>query len=106
MPSFTFCTDWFRAAMLAFRPLAMARPAASSAPLLMREPEDSWKRGFCRLVLVMLTWFCAISEEMLLIMLTDMLVLLFGGPIRDPWIVGSLDRLLSLPDLSFFFSPS
>src|SRR5258708_15808833 len=102
MPSFTFCTDWFRAAMLAFRPLAMARPAASSAPLLMREPEDSWKRVFCRLVLVMLTWFCAINEEMLLSMLTDMVVLLFGGPIRDRWIVGSAD--FGSGPVCFYFS--
>ena len=40
-PLFTFCSDWVRAVTLAWRPLAIARPAASSAPVLMREPEDS-----------------------------------------------------------------
>jgi hypothetical protein len=40
MPSVAFSPDWVRAVMLASRPLAMARPAASSEPELIFYPED------------------------------------------------------------------
>src|SRR5579875_1360566 len=53
-PSVAFVEDWARAAELAARPFASDRPAASSAPELMRDPEDSWVSVFCRLDCV---WF-------------------------------------------------
>ncbi len=58
-PELTLAPDWVRAETLACRPLATARPAASSAPELMREPEDSWVSVFCRLACVWLRLFCA-----------------------------------------------
>ena len=49
--------------MLASSPLAMASPAGSSAPLLMREPEDNCSRVELRLLLVMLSWFSAVDSS-------------------------------------------
>ena len=47
-PSFAFRADWLRAVILARKPSAIARPAASSAPLLIRDPDESRKRVRCR----------------------------------------------------------
>ena len=58
--------------MLALRPSEMERPAASSAPELMREPEESCWRLLAAAALVMLSWFSASSAEMLLRMLRAM----------------------------------
>jgi hypothetical protein len=57
--------DCVSAAMFAAKPLAMARPAGSSAPLLMRDPEDSCSSVELRLLLVMFSWFSAASAAML-----------------------------------------
>src|SRR5208282_2287979 len=40
-------------------------PAGSSAPLLMRDPDDNWNRVFCRLLLVTSNWFWATKEGIL-----------------------------------------
>src|SRR5579864_4124170 len=61
-PSLALRADWVRAVMLACRPSAMARPAASSAPELMREPEDRAYRVFCKLACVIDNWFCAARD--------------------------------------------
>src|SRR5690242_6022656 len=58
-PRLTLLADWVRADWLACRPLASERPAASSAPELIREPEESWVSTFCRLVCVLLRLFAA-----------------------------------------------
>src|SRR5690348_2643190 len=71
-PSLAFCEDWLSAVMLACMPLAMARPAASSAPLLMREPDDNWNRVDCNCAWVLDKAFCAASAGMLCRMLIDM----------------------------------
>src|ERR1017187_9068954 len=72
-PSLAFCTDCVRAVTLACKPLAIANPAASSAPLLMRWPVESCCRVLLRLVAVMFNEFCACSEEILFRMLKDIL---------------------------------
>src|SRR5271165_1599551 len=72
-PSFALRADCVKAVMLAWRPSAIARPAASSAPVLMREPDDNWKRAFCRLLLVIVNWFCAASDAVLFRTLSDIL---------------------------------
>src|ERR1700733_4427100 len=58
-PRLTLLADWVSADWLACRPLASERPAASSAPELMREPEESCVSTFCRLVCVLLRLFAA-----------------------------------------------
>ncbi len=65
VPSVAFCADWVRAVMLAFKPSAMASPAASSAPELMREPEDNSYSVFCKFICVIDNWFCAARDGML-----------------------------------------
>ena len=52
--------------MLACMPLAMARPAASSEPELIRRPVESWVRVFCRLACVADNEFSALMAERLL----------------------------------------
>jgi hypothetical protein len=51
--------DWVRAAELADRPLTSERPAASSAPELIFEPEDNWFNTFDKLLLVLFRLFSA-----------------------------------------------
>src|SRR5579863_378709 len=58
-PSVALVADWVRALELAWRPLMRERPAASSAPELMREPEDNCCRTVCRLLLVLFRLFSA-----------------------------------------------
>src|ERR1035437_6609909 len=58
-PSVALVADWVRAEELACRPFTSDRPAASSAPELMREPEDNCCRTFCRLLLVLFRLFSA-----------------------------------------------
>src|SRR5882724_1548469 len=62
--------------MLACSPSAIARPAASSAPELSREPEDSWKSVFCSDAWVSDNWFCAARDETLFKILSDISKLL------------------------------
>src|SRR5882724_13317269 len=62
--------------MLACNPSAMARPAASSAPVFRREPEDSCKRVFWSDACVMDSWFCAARDETLFRILSDISKLL------------------------------
>ncbi len=51
-PFCALAADWLRAVTFACKPFAIARPAASSAPELMRDPEESWNNVFCSLVWV------------------------------------------------------
>src|SRR5580704_791827 len=62
--------------MLACNPSAMARPAASSAPVFRREPDDSCKRVFCSDACVIDNWFCAARDETLFRILSDISKLL------------------------------
>src|SRR5947209_19902924 len=85
MPSLALREDWSRAVMFACSPSASASPAASSAPLLMRDPEDSRNSVFCNPALVMLSWLCAAIADALFRMLIDISVLLlvpFGFLLR------------------------
>src|SRR5207247_9146500 len=65
-PSFALREDCVRAVMLACKPSAMARPAASSAPVLIRDPEERRNSVFCRLPPVIDRLFCAAKDGMLL----------------------------------------
>src|SRR5690349_19308348 len=76
-PSDALRADWVRAVMLAWRPSAIANPAASSAPELIREPDDSCESVFWSDAWVIANWFCAARDETLLRILNDMLYLLF-----------------------------
>ena len=76
MPSFALREDWSSAVMLACSPSASARPAASSAPLLMRDPEDNRNSVFCSPAWVMLNWLCAAIADALFKILIDISVLL------------------------------
>ena len=58
-PSLALLDDWARAAELAWRPLAMERPAGSSAPELILDPEDNCVRTFCKLAWVWSRLFSA-----------------------------------------------
>src|ERR1017187_5230738 len=58
-PSVALVADWVRAAELAARPFTSERPAASSAPELIFDPEDNWFNTFDRLLLVLLRLFSA-----------------------------------------------
>src|SRR5271165_7627355 len=75
-PSVALRADWVRAVTLAARPSAIARPAASSAPELMREPEDSRSKVVFREAPVIDNWFCAARDVMLFRMLSAMRKLL------------------------------
>src|SRR5450631_1274504 len=58
-PSVALVFDWLRAIWLACRPLTNERPAASSAPELIFDPEDNCCRTVERLLLVLLRLFSA-----------------------------------------------
>src|SRR5271166_5116934 len=58
-PSVALVLDWVRDAELAARPLTSERPAASSAPELIFDPEDNCCRVFDRLLLVLFRLFSA-----------------------------------------------
>src|SRR3954470_8030976 len=62
--------------MLACKPSAMARPAASSAPVFRREPDESCKSVFWSDACVMDNWFCAARDETLFKILSDISKLL------------------------------
>src|SRR3954470_18963159 len=52
-PSWALVCDWDKAVALAARPLIRERPAASSAPELIFDPEDNCCNVFDRLLLVL-----------------------------------------------------
>src|ERR1035437_4623069 len=58
-PSLALVCDWPRACELACRPFTSERPAASSDPELIFDPEDSCCSTLERLLLVLLRLFCA-----------------------------------------------
>src|SRR5579863_6577593 len=64
-PSVALVSDWVSAVWLAWRPLTSERPAASSAPELMREPEDNCCKTVCRLLFELLRLFSAYTAERL-----------------------------------------
>src|SRR5580698_764977 len=64
-PLLALLADWVRALILACNPLAIASPAASSAPLLMRWPEDNCSNTLCKLVFVVDRLFSAARDAML-----------------------------------------
>src|SRR6476659_11176301 len=70
--------------MLALNPSAIARPAASSEPLLMREPDDIRNSVLCRFDPVIASWFCAARDGILFRMLNAIRFLLFVWS-RLPW---------------------
>src|SRR5271167_169094 len=78
-PSVAFSADWVSAVTLACKPLAMAKPAASSAPELIREPVDKRYKVFCRPMLVTFNWFSAANDGMLYRILIAMGYLLSHG---------------------------
>src|SRR5579875_1352920 len=80
MPSLALRADCCRAVTLACSPSAIARPAASSAPELIREPEANRNSVCCKFWLVISRSFRATSDGMLLRMLSAMVVLLL------PWV--------------------
>jgi hypothetical protein len=55
----------------------MAKPAASSAPVFRREPEDSCKSVFWSDACVIDNWFCAARDETLFKILSDISKLLW-----------------------------
>src|SRR6266849_2423371 len=65
--------------MLACSPSAIARPAASSAPVLSREPDESCKSVFCSDAWVIDNWFCDARDETLFKILSDISKLLCLG---------------------------
>src|SRR5208337_4461471 len=75
-PSVTFWADWVSAEILACKPSAIDKPAGSSAPELILEPEDNWNRVFCKFIFVVANWFCASKEGILFKMLSDIRSLL------------------------------
>src|SRR5205814_5484309 len=70
--------------MLALNPSAIARPAASSEPQLMREPDDIRNSVLCRFDPVIASWFCAARDGILFRMLNAIRFLLFVWS-RLPW---------------------
>ena len=58
-PSAELVSDCVSAAEFAARPFTSDRPAASSAPELMRDPEDNCCNTVCRLAFVLLRLFSA-----------------------------------------------
>src|ERR1700761_7212100 len=72
-PFDAFCCDWVSAAMLDVMPLAMERPAGSSAPLLIFKPVDNSVRVFCSEVCVLFKAVSAVRSEMLFRTDIDML---------------------------------
>src|ERR1039458_5221032 len=58
-PSWALVCDWARAVELACRPLTSERPAASSAPELIFDPEDNCCSTLDKLLLVLLRLFAA-----------------------------------------------
>src|SRR5882724_6771907 len=77
-PLLAFCADCVRAVVFAFKPSAIAKPAASSAPELIREPEERRNKVFCKFWLVIDRLFCATNDGMLLRMLSAMCWLLLN----------------------------
>src|SRR5580700_10078619 len=75
-PSWELVCDWARAAELAARPLTSERPAASSAPELIFEPEDNCCSTVFRLLVVLFRLFSAYIADMLFKTPKDMGVLL------------------------------
>src|ERR1700678_2822990 len=77
-PSVALVCDWVSAIWLASRPLTSERPAASSAPELIFEPEDNCCRTLLRLLLLLFRLFSAYTADMLFRTPKDMGVLLIG----------------------------
>src|SRR5579871_5163074 len=82
-PSCELVCDWDRAVALAWRPLISERPAASSAPELIFDPEDNCWRVFDRLLLVLFRLLAAYSADRLFKTPRDM-----GFSLWDAWIYG------------------
>src|SRR5438105_677713 len=78
-PLLAFCADCVRAVVFAVKPSAIARPAASSAPELIREPEERRNKVFCKFWLVIDKLFCATNEGMLFRMLSAILLAPYVG---------------------------
>src|SRR5580658_1658088 len=89
-PSVALVCDCARAVALACRPLTNESPAASSAPELIRDPEDSCWRTVCRLLFVLLRLFSAYIADRLLRTPRDM-----GLSFMDAWICGPLGFVCS-----------
>src|SRR5579863_2519280 len=64
-PSVALVCDWASACELAWRPLTSERPAASSAPELILEPEDNCWSVFDRLFCVLFRLLAAYIAERL-----------------------------------------
>src|SRR5271157_2296111 len=58
-PSVALVSDWVSACRLAWRPLTRERPAASSAPELIFEPDDNCCSTVFRLLLLLFRLFSA-----------------------------------------------
>src|SRR5438309_2827780 len=65
MPSFALRMPVVRPALSIRKRFATARPAASSAELLMRRPEVKRARVFCNPILVLSNWAWEFKDEML-----------------------------------------
>src|SRR5581483_9080638 len=92
-PSEALRTDCVRAVTLAFRPLAIAKPAASSAPELMRCPVDNRCNVWLNDASVMDSEFCACRDEILFRMLSDIENSPFQfPPASDAWGRGFTDQ--------------
>ena len=68
-----FCADCVSAPMLACMALAIDRPAASSAPELIFEPDDSCASALPRLAWALESWLWACSAEIFVRILRDIL---------------------------------
>src|ERR1035438_3396771 len=88
-PSVALVSDWVRACELACRPLTSERPAASSAPELIFDPEDNCCRTVDKLLLVLFRLFSAYTAEMLFKTPRDM-----GYSLLDAWICGPAPGVL------------
>src|SRR3954470_21553549 len=67
--------------MLALNPSAIARPAGSCEPLLMREPDDIRNSVLCRFDPVIASWFCAARDGILFRMLNAIRFSFLFGPV-------------------------
>src|SRR5580658_3752535 len=70
-PSFAFDTPWFRPLICVVIRVEIARPAASSAALLMRLPEDRRVMA-CERALCEPFRFCCATSELILLLIPSM----------------------------------
>src|SRR5215469_12033967 len=83
-PSWALVCDCARAVALACRPLTSERPAASSAPELIFDPEDNCCSVLLRLLLVLFRLLAAYIADRLFKTPRDMGFSFFGMLIYDP----------------------